>query len=277
MKYRPLSAVPALLLFAVLSACGSSGGMQTAPSIAPTPSVSAQTVSSLAPEPTGTPPQLPLLDTDIYEKIFTAEDGSTLLTVFYSFPHLINAEDHPSWQAVNDFYDTVKEELADSAETRARQQADDYARSAQHGWDYTPVREEARSAATYLTPHCISVARTFYVFYEGAAHPFVSLYSEQLDLTTGTRLRFADCFTGPQRAAEQALAAILASPEGAALQDSGVSAGILTDALQPEHFYLTGEGFVFWYQSGDLGTNNSPVEIPISYQIFDGLLQPWVA
>ncbi len=265
--------VPLLIL---LSACGVPGDARTTPSAQPLPSSSAPAAAVPSALP-GAPAEGPVWETEHYEKAFTTEDGTTLLTVSYSFPHLQNAGDYPPWQAINEFYYAIQASFVSSAEDLAQQQADEYTLSTQHGWDFVPVREEVRSTITRLTQHCISVTRTDYLFYEGAAHPFVSLSSEQLDLTTGTQLRFADCFTDPQRAAEQALTAILSSPEGADLQDSGISSGTLTDALQPEHFYLTDQGFVFWYQSGDLGTNHSPIEIPISYEIFDGLLQPWVA
>ena len=49
-----------------------------------------------------------------------------------------------------------------------------------------------------------------------------------------------------------------------------ISSGALSEeqvrlSFQPEHFYLTEEGYTFWLQGGDLPALHSPVEAAIPY------------
>ena len=46
---------------------------------------------------------------------------------------------------------------------------------------------------------------------------------------------------------------------------AGFTEAQITAAYQPEHFYLTEEGFVFWIQGNDLPALHSPVEVTLSF------------
>ena len=61
------------------------------------------------------------------------------------------------------------------------------------------------------------------------------------------------------------------------LEAAGVTEGALSAAFQPEHYYLTPDGFVFWYQPGELGAGSSPVELPVPYSALKEYLVEWIA
>lgn len=242
--------------------------------VAPTPSVQPSgPVETPAPTP---PAEGPVWEDEVYASDFTADDGTVLLSVSYTLPFLKNAGDYAPWMAVNEYFDAVEQELAASAQARAAEAEGDYAFSAQTGLPYTPSSEEMSYTLKRQTGRLVSLLREYYVTAEGIAHPTVFYWSEQLDLTTGRKLAFGDCFTDPEAAAERARQAVLNSPEILDLEAAGVSEDTLSDFFAQEHFYLTDAGFVFWYQTGELGANASPVEVAVPYRAFQGLAQPWL-
>lgn len=273
MRKPCLYATLALLL--MLTACSPAPANPT-PVPSALPSVPVEDAPPVSSEP-ASPSEPPSWEDRTYTMDFTAGDETILLSVSYTLPYLSNSGDYPPWQAVNAYYDRVEADLIASAEEHAEQARSDYELTAQSGLSYQVGSEEMDYTIVRQTGRYVSLTREFYVTAEGAAHPSVFLWSEQLDLTTGKLVRFADCFTDPNTAAQRVLDAVLATQEAAELQEAGISAGKLTAALQPEHFYLTDQGFVFWYQSEELGTNHSPIEIPVSYESFDGILQNWVS
>lgn len=269
MNDKPLAGLLALLL---LAGCGAP---QQAPTHAPTPT--ATTVPSPTPPPVPTPPpEGAVWGERVYAMDYTADDGTPLLSVSYTLPCLENAGDYPPYQAVNDYFLQVEDDLISAAQARADQLEDDYGLSLENGTTFAPGSEEMGYTFTRQTSRYVSLKRTFYITSEGAAHPTVYCWSEQLDLSDGHKMSFADCFTDPETAAQRAADAVSASSQAADLESAGLSAGTLAAAFQPEHYYLSDQGFVFWYQAGELEANNSPVEITVSYRTFDGLLQPWV-
>ena len=269
MKYKPLAGLLALLLLAGCAA------PQPDPSQAPTPTATAAPAPTATPTPTP-PPEGAVWGERVYAMDYTADDGTLLLSVSYTLPCLENGANYPPYQAVNDYFLQVEDDLISAAQSRANQLEDDYGISLDNGTDFAPGSEEMGYAFTRQTDRYVSLKRTFYITSEGAAHPTVYCWSEQLDLSDGHKMTFADCFTDPETAAQRAADAVAASSQAAELEAAGLAPGALAAAFQPEHYYLSDQGFVFWYQAGELEANNSPVEITVSYRTFDGLLQPWV-
>lgn len=268
MNHKSLAGLLALLL---LSGCAAP---QPNPSPVPTPTAA---VAAPTPTPVPTPPaEGAVWGERVYAMDYTADDGTLLLSVSYTLPCLENAGNYPPYQAVNDYFLQVEDDLLSAAQSRADQLEDDYALSLENGTEFAPGSEEMGYAFTRQTERYVSLKRTFYITSEGAAHPTVFCWSEQLDLSDGHKMSFADCFTDPETAAQRASDAVASSSQAAELESGGLAPGTLAAAFQPEHYYLSDQGFVFWYQAEELGANNSPVEITVSYRTFDGLLQPWV-
>lgn len=269
MKYKPLAGLLALLLLAGCAA------PQPDPSQAPAPTATAAPAPTATPIPTP-PPEGAVWGERVYAMDYTADDGTLLLSVSYTLPCLENGTDYPPYQAVNGYFLQVEDDLISAAQSRADQLGDDYGMSLDNGTDFSPGSEEMGYTFTRQTDRYVSLKRTFYITSEGAAHPTIYCWSEQLDLSDGHKMTFADCFTDPETAAQRAADAVAASSQAAELEAAGLAPGVLAAAFQPEHYYLSDQGFVFWYQAGELEANNSPVEITVSYRTFDGLLQPWV-
>ena len=269
MKYKPLAGLLALLLLAGCAA------PQPNPSQTPVPSSTTTPVPTATPIPTR-PPEGAVWGERVYAMDYTADDGTLLLSVSYTLPCLENGANDPPYQAVNDYFLQVEDDLISAAQSRADQLEDDYGLSLDNGTDFVPGSEEMGYAFTRQTDRYVSLKRTFYITSEGAAHPTVYCWSEQLDLSDGHKMTFADCFADPETAAQRAADAVAASSQAAELEEAGLAPGALAAAFQPEHYYLSDQGFVFWYQAGELEANSSPVEITVSYRTFDGLLQPWV-
>ena len=260
MKRSALLPLAALLL--VLASC-SPKAPAPSPSTAPVPTPSASTPS---PTPTYTY-VAPVLSEQVFTQDYTADDGTTVLSVSYTLPDFENKSDSPALAAISAWYAAEGQALLDNTTATTAQDAlSDYELSGSLGLPVHPMKEEMTYTSLYQNEQVISFAREFYASSEGSAHPTVFRMGET----------FTQCFTDAIAASEQALEYILASDTAAGLMQQGVEKAQLQAAFQPENFYLTRDGFVFWFQSGDLGSNNSPVELPVPYSALKEYLVSWI-
>lgn len=249
---------------------------------APAPSSSTAPVPtpSAPPTPSPTPTYTyvaPVLSEQVFTQDYTADDGTTVLSVSYTLPDFENKSESPALAAISAWYAAEGQALLDNTTATTAQDAlSDYELSGPLGLPFQPMKEEMTYTSLYQNEQVISFAREFYASSEGTAHPTVFRMGELFDLTTGASLTFTQCFTDAIAASEQALEYILASDMAAGLMQQGVEKAQLQAAFQPENFYLTKDGFVFWFQSGDLGANNSPVEIPVPYSALKEYLVSWI-
>ena len=160
-----------------------------------------------------------------------------------------------------DWYKAQGADLLGYAEDNYEMSVSDYEVSKASGYSFTPTTEEMTYEVTYADEAVYSVRRTWTV---SGAMPYSSTFrlSEQFDAVTGAKLGFADLFSDADGVGERVVAAFLAQEEIAA---GGFTEAQITAAYQPEHFYLTEEGFVFWIQGNDLPALHSPVEVTLSF------------
>ena len=281
MRRRPLSllAPAALALALVLSACGGGTPAPTAspaPAPAETPSPAPAESPAPVPEeetpaPTGGAPEAeaPVWGEQTCSELFHAPDGALVMTVSYAFPRIEN-ERCPAAGAVNDWYAARAAELLESAAGTADWGVGDYEAAMQAGYDFYPFVEEATFTISRETPAYVSVCREFYAN-NGGPHPSIFRFSEQFSLEDGRLLGFADFFSNPEEARALVLDAILADPLTVEYDLTGAAA----EHFNPEHFYLTDEGFVFWYQTGDLIPQGSPMEYLIPLEALEGQVALW--
>lgn len=271
MKKRLTFLAPAgLALALVLSACG--GGTpaptdSTVPTGTPTP----PPVETAAPAPTETPAtaEAPVWGEQEYTQLFPAEDGALVMTVSYVLPKIEN-EGCPAAQEVNAWYAARAQELLDAAAETAAWGEGDYETAMKVGYDFMPFVEDLSFDITRETGEYVSVCREFYAN-NGGPHPNTYRFSEQFSLTDGRQLLFADFFPDQEAARDLIVAAIQADPFTA---EYGL-ADRAAEMFQAEHFYLTDEGFVFWYQTGDLLPQGTPVEYTIPYETLSDLVALW--
>lgn len=271
MKRFYLAAIAMTLL---LTACGAPSA-EHLPSPTPTaaPSGPAMTAAPTPdPTPSPTPARLvaPQLAEQRFSQEFTAEDGTVVLTVDYVLPRVVNYQDSMALLAIDDRYAQMGADLLENAASTARDAVSDYEVSLQAGLQFQPATEEMSYETTFLSQRVLSVCRTFYAGMANAAHPTVLLLGDSFDLQDGRRLTFGDLCTDVDGATAAALEAVRQSETLAGLEDQ------VEDAFRPDQFYLTETGFTFWFQPGELGASNSPIEVEVPYEALEGYLVEWL-
>lgn len=256
---RYLSLLLAAALAVTLAACAPSpAGAETPPGNSGAP---VQTAPAETSAPTARPAEAPVWGETHFSKDFTAGDGTVILQVDYALPQVQNPDACPAGAAINAWYESEGQNRLKEDEESYELAVADYEVSQSLGFDYqAPVREMS-SEVIYQSEGVISVRRTLYSNY-GGAHPLAFRLSEQFDAASGKKLAFSDFFTDTAAVVSRVTEAFLTQSE---LRDGSYTQEGITVAVQPENFYLTDGGYVFWIQGGSLPAVNSPVEVTLSY------------
>lgn len=271
----------AICLAIALSACGpkapapepSTGQTAVIPAPSTTVAVAAPTASAVIPSPT--PQQLPApvwteSNTPISPK---AGDGTELLRYTMSVPAIANAAGIAAYEAINLFYEQIVLEFQLTAEEQRAWAQDDYAASQSSGFPFQPYVEEYTYTISRQTDRFVSFCRDLYAN-EGGPYPSTYRIAEQFALDTGKQLAFADFFSDPDGAIAQIKQELVA--QNAAAPDAGISEDALLAAFQPERFYLSDDGFVFFIQGEELGPFHSPIEYIITYDKLEAWTVEWI-
>lgn len=261
----------ALTLAACLSACTGAPVQPTgtpAPSGTPSPS---QT-PAVTPSPTPSASQTdapPVWGNQVFTREFSAGDGTVVMTVNYTLPMVQNTDTCPAGMAINNWYKDEGNSRMSFAEENYEMAVADYDVSAAAGLTFTPTTEEMSYTVTHQDAGVISICREWYVS-SGGASPSVFRLSEQFDASTGSQLGFADFFTDADAVLDVVGNAFWVQPD----LSQAVASGSLTKetvlaAIQPEDFYLTDSGYVFWIQGNALPAMHSPIEVTLSYDALE--------
>lgn len=252
----------ALVLALGLTACTTQGPTATTPLPVPTPTAAPAVTPSVAPT------QL-IWAEQLFERDYTAEDGTLVMSVTYAFPDIARQESNPAWAEIHQYYAAEGEAYLAAADELAGYAADDYLVTKATGGDFLHFAEESSYRFSYQTDELVSVVRSYYAnSVTGAAYPANYQFSEQFDLVTGDKLLLSDFFTDSS-AARTRILEILAEKAAPAY-----SLEALTQAFQEEYFYLTQEGFVFYYQPDTLAPHAAGLlEFSIPYADLAPLLR----
>lgn len=255
-RWSLLVCAAALLL---LAACGAPNIVQEgAESVPPSAAVAEPSPSAAAAQWTN----------QVFAKEYTAPDGTVVLLAHYTFPKLENEADFPGAATLNTWYAEQGEAfLSDSAE-RAVWAETDYEMAMNSGISFAQYTEQLSYEITRQTADYVSVCRTLSTS-GGGAEAASYRYAEQFSLTNGSRLLFADFFTAP----EDAAAALNYMETNATVR--GIDSAALRNNFSEERFYLTKDGVVFWYQSGELNDESAPIEFTVPYETLSSLLRVW--
>lgn len=226
----------ALALTLGLSACSPAPAPSASAPAAPTP-----TPSQSLPVPT--PVELMWTD-QTFKKTFTADDGTRLMGVDYSMPAAETPEADPAWAIITDYYRGQGDAYLAQAEDNVGFAQGDYEIALASNYEFIPYTEEAYYEVTYQTASTVSFLRSYYSNF-GAAYPTVLQMSEQFNLYSGELLHFADFFSDPEAARARVLQVIHTATDGA----EGYRASDVDGLFREDNFYLTDEGFVFYYQT----------------------------
>ena len=265
-RIRLLSGLLAGALALTLAACGPREDPEpsVSPSAlpAPSPSASPETEPTPTPSPEATPAPAaePVWGEQSFARTFTAGDGTTVLSVSYSLPLVQNTDACPAGTAINDWYKQEGSSRMLEAEEQYEMAVADYDVSQAAGFPFSPTTQEMTYTVAYEDENLISIRRELYVAAEGAAHPSAFLLAETFDAATGEKLGFSRVFTDADTVRERVVDAFVSQYS---LEDSRDA---VTVAWQPERFYLSAEGYVFWLAGGELPGVNSPIEVTLSYE-----------
>lgn len=227
-----------------------------APTPTPTPEVTA------TPEPSAAPVSaLAQWGEQSFARSFAAGDGETVLEVSYTLPLVRNTDECPAGAVINEWYKEEGSKRLAEAEESYESVVADYDVSKVTGFPFTPTVQEMTSSVTRCDLEVVSVRREWYIS-SGAAYPSIFRLSEQFDAQTGTKLSFTDFFTDADAVQDRAVAALMAQDQ---IRDGGFDEAAIRSAFQPENFYLTDEGVVFWIQGNTLPALHTPVEATLSY------------
>ena len=271
-RTRLLSGLLAGALFLTLAACGprEEPDPSPSPSADPAPSPSASALPDPSPsapaETEPAPAAQAVWEEQTFARTFTAGDGATVLSVNYALPLVQNTDACPAGAAINSWYKAQGSDLLGYAEDNYELAVSDYEVSKASGFDFTPTAERMDYAVTYAGEDYYSIRRSWTIT---GAMPYSSQFclSEQFDAATGDKVGFADLFADADGVQEQVVAAFLAQEEIAA---GGFTQAQITAVYQPEHFYLSDGGYVFWIQGNDLPALHSPVEVTLSFDSLAG-------
>lgn len=256
---KPIRYAPAVLALCLsLTACaGTPAGETPPPSSAPP----AQTTPAETLPATAAPAEAPVWGEFHVSRTFTAGDGTAIMQVDYALPQIQNPGACPAGAAFNAWYEADGQSRLLEDEEEYEMALADYEVSTSLGFAYEPSVREMTSEVVYQSERVFSVRRTLYSSY-GGAHPSVFCLSEQFDAASGKKLAFSDFFTDTDTVISRVTEAFLTQSE---LKDGGYSRDTITLACQPENFYLTEAGYVFWIQGSSLPAVNSPVEVTLSF------------
>ena len=171
-----------------------------------------------------------------------------------------NTDACPAGTAINDWYKQEGSSRMLEAEEQYEMAVADYDVSQAAGFPFSPTTQEMTYTVAYEDENLISIRRELYVAAEGAAHPSAFLLAETFDAATGEKLGFSRVFTDADTVRERVVDAFVSQYS---LEDSRDA---VTVAWQPERFYLSAEGYVFWLAGGELPGVNSPIEVTLSYE-----------
>lgn len=265
---KTISLMLALTLTLALSACGTPAA---SPSAAPT-------APAASPTPTAEPDGIFTVETDLYNEIFTADDGTELLDASYSMP-LLSGGAEGAAEKINTAL-SARKELFMSSEEEGAMSVTNMLKTAKE----TIELNGSLGSSMYGLEHSFSVARcdgalisfknSDYAF-SGGAHGFTGFTGQSFNAVTGEELKLDDL-----------------SADGAALRDFclrrvselaaevGVDGGLfegyeeyLVNNIEDGFWYFSEEGLTFIYNAYDIGSYAAgPFEFTIPYAELSGVV-----
>lgn len=192
-----------------------------------------------------------------------------LLEGYFSLPYIENAAGVASYEAFNDDYRRLLEDMKNDLLGELAQALDDYETATALGDPFSPYSVEQAFEVVYHSERAVSVLRTHYGFSD-SPYPTLLYMADRFDMETGARLNFMDFFTDEAEAAGQVKAEVLCQ----AASHADYNQATVDSAFQRENFYLTEAGFVFYYQAQTLNTDAAVrPEFTIPYDLLEGLLR----
>ncbi|MEA4955117.1 MAG: DUF3298 domain-containing protein [Pseudoflavonifractor sp.] len=193
----------------------------------------------------------------------------------YRLPEIKNAAGDPAYEAINTFYSGALSDLAASAAEVSGWAVDDYKTAQAAGYPFQKYVDTESYELTLNTASRVSILRSHY---SNSGGPAPTLYpiGDSFDLTTGTRLSFADLFSCPaEEAQSKVLDLVLGLNAQGAYAGTVLDAELLRNAYAPEHFYLTEDSLVCYFPDGDLPHALGSPTFAVPYTQLKEMMHPW--
>jgi hypothetical protein len=216
----------------------------------------------------------PQVGSSTYDKTFTTADGTQILTLSYAVPKIDNAVGAESLCMINAYYENHLQSLVDAGKGELLDMAQT---AAQEGVMIVPYSDEENFTEEYQSAGLISFLRTRNS-YTGGAHPNLELSSDTFDYTTGLRLTADDLFTVPAETYVSRIMGLILKQIEATGADNYFDdyKEILPQIFDPNRFYLTDEGMVFYFQTYDIAPYASGAPgFLIPYSELEDILTQW--
>lgn len=209
----------------------------------PSPSTTVSVAPTVSVSPSPAPAEAPVWESSGGSCSFTDEDGTILVQGNFSLPRIQNADGVDAYAAINSWYEQLLSDLKSDTMANAAQAQDDYATSKALGDPFAGYSDEEIYEITHEDGRSVSILRTHFGYTSGP-YPTLLYMADHFDLTTGVPLKFADFFPASDKAETFVRGEVARQAAGHDDYDQGAVA----TAFNREYFYLTEEGFVFYYQ-----------------------------
>ena len=209
----------------------------------------------------------------LYQKSYTADDNTIILKVSYFLPK--SNTDDLAGIAINTYYEAEQSKMVDSLEEELLTQALDVYQSS-NGTTFSPYVDEETYTIVFEDSNYISFLREHYCNTNGP-HPNQELYSETFSLDLGKKLELDGFFSVSTDEYESFIIQELlsqAAEKTDMLYENYES--IIEDEFDCNQFYLSQNGFVFYFQPYEIAPYAAGVltfEIP--YTTVKDMMEEW--
>lgn len=270
MLHRTIGLTLALALCVSLSACKP---VPSSASSLPSPSESPAAPSPATQGP-ATPQPSPVWVNRTDTKAYQADDGTVILKATYALPEMPNPT--TAGIAINAYYEQQKKELQSYLEGDLHDAALSDYQSAADKSQFVPYEDYQQCTVSFQNASVICFRRDYYSF-SGGSHGNTAVSADLFRLDSGRRLTIADFFNvDAQTYQKRFLNLILAAAPSRANQLFEGYQTAIPEVFDPDHFYLSEHGFVFYFQPYEIGPYASGIiEFTVSYDSVKDIMVPW--
>lgn len=271
MQIKPIGLILALITVLCLTACRDAS---VSAASSPAPSVSSGEASPTPGETTASPEPTSVWTRKVTAKSYRAEDGTVILKANYVFPEQTNPD--AAGIAVNAFFDQQLTELIRYLEGDLHDAAQSDYQMAKDQSQFTPYEDDQDYSITYESSNLICFLRKYYS-YSGGAHGNTAVSGDIFRLDSGRHLGIADFFTVDAKTYKERLfSSILKQADATSdllFEDYRTK---LAECFDPDNFYLSKDGFVFYFQPYEIGPYASGViEFNIPFDNVKDIMVQW--
>lgn len=251
-----------LALLLALSACTPTATVVPVAPIGPSPTVEVSDAPTPVPTPTPEPEATPTIWGERTYRETSPGIGMPSCVLDISVPFTV--AEGPGYDAINDYYrkyllDVIPERIDEYLPVEDQPPNGPFERSS------FDVVYEGNSIVSFLFLN---------YHYWGGAHGLYDMRSDNFNITTGQKLTFSDFFTDQDEAQRRIVAEvrkqIREETEDVGYGELELVEVAVDECFNPESFYPTQDGLIFYYQNTDLG---NPTYGPHYFEISNSLLE----